>query len=91
MIAVPLIMLDLMTWQNAGTLMVSFSFKLFTLFWDNVIDAGIANNDTGYGTQIAKLGMQMMTLKNGDDQMKVDFCRQQSTLKLYKRGYVNMH
>ena len=92
MIAVTLIMLYLMTEQNSGTLMVSFCFKLLTLSCDsgnNIIDAGITNNDTRYGTQIAKLGMQMMTLQNGDDKMKVDFCRQQSTL--HKGGHVNMH
>ena len=92
MIAVTLIMLDLMTQQNAGTLMVSFCFKQFTLFCDTgdtIMDAGIRNNDMGYGTGIGKLGMQMMTLQN--DKMKVGFCRQPSTSTLYKRGYVNMH
>ena len=51
MIAVTLIMLYLMTEQNAGTLMVSFCFKLLTLSCDtgdNIIDAGITNNDTGH-------------------------------------------
>ena len=66
MIAVTLIMLYLMTEQNAG----------------------ITNNDAGYGTQIAKLGKQMMTLQN--DKMKVGFCRKQCTSTLYKQGYVNM-
>ena len=55
---------------------------------DNIIDAGITNNDTGYRTQIAKLWMQMMTLQN--DKMKVGFCRKQCTSTLYKQGYVNM-
>ena len=38
------------------------------------MDAGITNNDMGYGTQIDKLGMQKMTLQN-------DNLRQDSIIK----------
>ena len=68
MITVTLIRLDLMTQQNAGTagkllLQAIYSVWMDTHYYtgDTIINVGITNNDKGYGTQIAELGMQMMT------------------------------
>ena len=72
-ITVTSIMRDLMTehlWLPfASSYLLCFDVHCDT--GDNIIDAGITNNDTGYRTQIAKLGMHMMTLQN--DKIRLAF------------------